>query len=95
METYVKNIPPEFKNVFKAPFTSLAIKIFNAPIVSNIIALGSLAAITNIVSRRALIRSVLSRVSDKVLVVDRVAVDSGFKVVEESGFKWTERGDAV
>lgn len=91
-ETFVKEIPPYFNNVFKAPFTSMAMKLFNTPLVSNIIALGSLAAITGVISRQALIRSVTSRVPDKVLVVNRVAVDSGFKIAEESGFKYNKKG---
>src|SRR3989338_8595145 len=50
-EILVKDIPPRFKNVFKAPFSALAVKLLDAPIVVNIIALGSLAAITKVVSR--------------------------------------------
>ena len=90
-EVLVKNVPDEIKNVFKAPFTSLASKLLDAPIVANIIALSSLAAITGIISRDALIRAVIDRVPEKVIVLDRVAVDAGFKAVLDSGFKWEER----
>ncbi len=87
-EILVKDLPGRFKNVFKAPFSALASKLLDNPIVLNVIALGSLAAITNAVSREALIRATLDHVPRKVLVTDRIAVDMGFKVVEESGFKW-------
>lgn len=87
-ETFIKEIPPRFKNVFKAPFSGLALKIFNAPIVANIIALGALAALTQVVAKAALIRALLERVPDKVLVLDRVSVDMGFKVVKDSNFQW-------
>ncbi|MDP3789004.1 MAG: 2-oxoacid:acceptor oxidoreductase family protein [Candidatus Omnitrophota bacterium] len=87
-EILVKDVPRRFKNVFKAPFSTLASKLLDNPIVLNIIALGSLAAITNAVSREALIRATLDHVPRKVLVLDRIAVDVGFKAVEDSGFKW-------
>lgn len=87
-EILIKDVPRRFKNVFKAPFSALASKLLNNPIVLNIIALGSLAAITKAVSREALIRATLDHVPRKVLVLDRIAVDMGFKVVEDSGFKW-------
>lgn len=87
-ELFINKVPPGLKNVFKAPFTTLAVRIFNTPMVANIIALSSLAAITKIVSRESLIQTVLSRIPEKVLVLDRVAIDMGFKLVEESGFIW-------
>jgi len=87
-EILVKDVPDRFKNVFKAPFSVLASKLLDNPIVLNIIALGSLAAITKAVSREALIRATLDRVPRKLLVLDRIAVDMGFKAVENSGFKW-------
>lgn len=87
-ETYVKNIPARFKNVFKAPFSSVAMNLLENPLVANIIALGALVAITHVVTRESLIHAVLERVSQKVLVSDRVAVDTGFKLVEDSGFTW-------
>jgi len=87
-EILVKDIPARFKNVFKAPFSALAAKLLDNPIVLNIIALGSLAAITKVVSREALIRATLDHVPPKVLVINRIAVDTGFKVVDDSGFKW-------
>ncbi|MDP3788831.1 MAG: 2-oxoacid:acceptor oxidoreductase family protein [Candidatus Omnitrophota bacterium] len=90
-ETLVRNVPPGFKNVFKAPFTTLAVKLLDAPIVINIIALGSLAAITKAVSREALIHATLDHVPQKLLVLDRIAVDMGFKVVNDSGFKWSKK----
>ncbi len=85
-DTFIKKIPSRFNNIFKAPFTSLAIKLLSTPIVANIIALSSLAAITKIVSRQALIQAVLARVPDKVLVLDRIAVDTGFKLVKDKKF---------
>lgn len=87
-DTFINKIPTHLNNVFKAPFTSLAIKLLDAPIVANIIALGSIASITNVISREALIYAVLAAVSDKTLVLDRVAVDIGFKIVKDSGFQW-------
>ena len=87
-EALVKDIPDRFKNVFKAPFSALASKALNNSLVLNIIALGSIAAITKAVSREALIRATLDHVPRKVLVLDRVAVDMGFKAVKDSGFKW-------
>lgn len=89
-ETFVKNVPEVFKNVFKAPFTMMAMKILGNQLVANVIALGALVAITKIVSRKSLIRAVLDKVPRKVLVVDRVAVDTGFKVVEDSGYVWNK-----
>lgn len=87
-ETFIKHVPSQFKNVFKAPFSSLAMKLLDAQIVANIIALGSLSAITGAVSREALIKAVLARVPDKIIVLDRMAVDAGYKVAEDSDFKW-------
>ena len=87
-EGLVKKVPPGIKNVFKAPFTSVAISLLGEPIVANIIALSSLAAITNIVSREDLIQAVIARVPDRVVVLDRVAVDAGFMQVNDSGFIW-------
>lgn len=87
-ELFVKEAPPHIKNILRAPFTDLAVEMFKAQIVANIIALGSLAAVTGAVSREALIQAVLGRVPDKALVLDRLAVDMGFKVVQDSGFKW-------
>ena len=91
-EIFVKDIPPHFKNVFKAPFTQLSMKLLELPIVVNIIALGSLAAVSKIVSREALIRAALDHVPQKFIVPDRIAVDVGFKVANDSGFKWERRG---
>jgi 2-oxoglutarate ferredoxin oxidoreductase subunit gamma len=87
-ELFVKEVPPRIKNILKAPFTDLAVEMFKAQIVANIIALGSLAAVTGAVSREALIKAVLGSVPDKALVLDRLAVDMGFKVVQDKGFKW-------
>ncbi len=90
-ETYVKEIPSNFKHVFKAPFSFQAMKLLGAPIVTNIIALGALASITRVISRDALIRTVLDLVSKKVLIMDRIAADAGFKIAQESGFQWEKR----
>jgi 2-oxoglutarate ferredoxin oxidoreductase subunit gamma len=90
-ETLVKKIPENFKNVFKAPFSVSALKLLGAPIVTNIVALGALVFITQAVSRNALIRTILDLVSKKVLVIDRIAVDTGFKLAQESGFQWKKR----
>ena len=87
-ETLVTKVPENIRFVFKAPFTVLAKGTFDVSIVSNIIALGALAAITDIVSREALIKAVLSRVPEKALVLNRVAVDRGYKAVKDSGFCW-------
>lgn len=83
-ESLVKTIPSSIKNVFKAPFTTLATKILEAPIVANIVCLGAVAALTNVVSREALIKTVITRVSEKALLVDRVALDIGYKIVREA-----------
>lgn len=90
-EILVNNVPDRFKNVFKAPFSALASKLLDNPIVLNIIALGSLAAITKAVSRESLIRATLDHVPPKVLVLDRIAVDMGFKVAADSGFTWVKK----
>ncbi len=87
-ETFVKQIPPHFANVFKAPFCVLALKLLDAPIVANIIALGALVALTDVVSKEALIRAVLEHAPEKVLISDRLSVDMGFKAVRDSGFQW-------
>tara|TARA_B100000315_G_scaffold254646_1_gene296161 strand:- start:694 stop:1320 length:627 start_codon:yes stop_codon:yes gene_type:complete len=87
-ETFVNKIPPGFKNVFGAKISTAAIKVLDTRIVANIIALGCIAAITNIVSREALIKTVLHLVPDKALVIDRIAVDSGFKLVRDSKFQY-------
>lgn len=89
-DTFVKKVPSRIKHVFKVPFSSIAIKLLEGQIVANIIALGALASITKAVSREALIKEVLARVSEKVLVKDRVAVDAGFKTVADSGFRWSK-----
>jgi 2-oxoglutarate ferredoxin oxidoreductase subunit gamma len=90
-ETLVKRIPESFKYVFKAPFSFQAMKLLGAPIVTNIVALGALVSITKVISRDALIRTVLDLVSKKVVVMDRIAVDTGFKIAQESGFRWEKR----
>ena len=90
-ETLVKEVPPNFKNVFKAPFSLSALKLLGAPIVTNIVALGALVSITKVISRDALIRTVLALVSKKVLVIDRIAIDTGFKLAQENGFRWEKR----
>ncbi|MCQ9205953.1 MAG: 2-oxoacid:acceptor oxidoreductase family protein [Omnitrophica bacterium] len=90
-DTFIKEVPQGFVNVFKAPFSALAIKLLNAPIVANIIALGAIAAITKIISREALIQAVLARVPEKILVSDRMAIDTGFKLVNDSNFQWSKR----
>ena len=93
-ELYVKEVPPHIKNILKAPFSDLAVEMFKAQIVANIIALGSLAAVTGAVSREALIQAVLGGVPDRALVLDRLAVDLGFKIVQERGFKWQKGANA-
>lgn len=87
-ETLIKSVPGNVPAVFKAPFTGTAIKLLNARIVANIIALGALAALTKVVSREALIRALIARVPVKVLALNRIALDAGFKVAVESGFRW-------
>lgn len=84
-ETFIKNIPAHFKNVFKAPFSSLAIDTLSTPIVANIIALGSLVALTKVVSRESLISALLKNAPDKFLALDRLALDAGFKLAQEKG----------
>ena len=91
-ETLVKTIPSRFKHVFKAPFTLKAIKLLDAPIVANVIALGALTSITDIVSREALINAVVARVKKKILIFDRIAVDTGFKLAEDSKFQYKRFG---
>ena len=85
-ETFIKQIPNHFTNVFSAPFTGLAVRVFKVPIAANVIALGALAAITQIISRKALIKTILADVPEKVLVIDRMAVDLGFKLVTKREF---------
>ena len=87
-ETFIKDVPKQFKRVLSIPFTSMALKMLENPIVANVIALGALAAVTGAVSRKALISAVLHRVPDKVIVKDRLAVDVGYKAVKDRGFKW-------
>jgi len=87
-ETFIHKVPSSFKNVFKAPFSSLAIKLLDASIVANVIALGALTCISNAVSHQALVQAVLALVPERVLVLDRIAVDAGYKVAEDSGFQW-------
>ncbi len=90
-EIFVKEIPPDLKHVFKAPFSQHARKLLGVPIVSNIVALGALASITKVISRNALIHTVLGLVSKKVLVINRIAIDTGFKIAQESGFQWEKK----
>lgn len=87
-QTFIHKVPSSFKNVFKAPFSSLAIKLLDASIVANVIALGALVCISKVVSHKALVQAVLALVPEKVVVLDRIAVDAGYKVVEDSGFQW-------
>lgn len=87
-QTAVKQVPAHFKNVFKAPFDSLAIELLGLPIAANLIALGSLVCITNIIPKEALIRACVGRVPQKFLAQDRDALDIGFKAVKDSGFNW-------
>lgn len=88
-ETYIKEVPSSFKNVFKAPFSTWTVKVLDTSLVANIMALGAIAAITQAVSREALIRAVLNLVPEKALILDRIAVDAGFKAVADQSFKWT------
>ena len=87
-ETLVTKFPENIQHIYKAPFTLLAKDTFDVSIVSNIIALGALSSITKVVSRDALIRAVLARVPEKVLVLNRVALDRGYKAAIDSGFCW-------
>ena len=87
-ETLVTSIPKQFKNVFKAPFTSLAMNELKAQIVANVIALGTLAELTGVVSREALLKAVIDMVPKKALALDKQAVDIGFKLAAQSSFKW-------
>ena len=91
-ETFVKKIPTNFKNVFKAPFNTTAMKFFDTPIVVNIIALSCLVSITKVVSREALLHAALARFPKKLLVPDRIAADIGFKIARDSGFTWKKKG---
>jgi 2-oxoglutarate ferredoxin oxidoreductase subunit gamma len=87
-ETLVTSIPRQFKNVFKAPFTSLAVNELKAQIVANVIALGTLAELTGVVSRESLTKAVIDMVPKKALALDKLAVDLGFKLAAQSSFKW-------
>lgn len=89
--TFIKEVPEDYKHVFSAPFTSMAINNLEVSLVTNVIALSALASITGVVSRESIIRAIISRVPDKILVLDRLAIDLGYKAVEDSGFKWTPR----
>lgn len=86
--TFINKVPSQFKNVFKSPFSSLAIKFLDASIVANVIALGVLACIAKVVTRESLIQAVLAIVYDKAVVLDRVAVDIGYKLAEDNNFQW-------
>lgn len=87
-QTAIKQIPAHFKNVFQAPFNSLAMELLGLPIASNLIALGALVCITGIVPKEALISACVGRVPQKFLAQDRQAIDIGFKAVKDSGFNW-------
>jgi 2-oxoglutarate ferredoxin oxidoreductase subunit gamma len=87
-ETLVKAIPGNFQNVFKAPFSALAKDTLGSALVTNIISLGALAAVSQVVSRESLISAVAARVPEKYLALNRSALDLGYKVANDSGFRW-------
>ncbi len=85
-ETLIKDVPSRFKSVFTAPFSRIAVKVMKAPVVANMIALGAFAVITQIITREALMQTILKYVPEKVLELDRAAVDKGIEIASESGF---------
>ncbi len=90
-ETFVQNISGRFKNVFSAPFTAIAIKKLKTPLVANMIALGALAAVSGIISPEYLKLTIEKHVPEKVLKIDKMAVETGFEIAVSAGLAWQEK----
>ncbi len=87
-ETLVGDMPHSFRHVFSAPFTAVAVRKMKTPVVANMIALGALAALTGLFSDNSLKQIITRYVPERVLEIDLMAVDEGFRMAGESGFSW-------
>ncbi len=87
-ETLVSDTPGNFRYVFSAPFTAVAVKKMKTSVVANMIALGALSAVTGLFSDESLKRTIGRYVPARVLEMDLMAVDEGVRMVHERGFSW-------
>ncbi len=87
-DTLIGDVPSRFEKVFSAPFTAAAVKQMKTPMVANMIALGAFASITGLVTVEALKDTIERHVPQRVVGVDRDAVDYGAMLAQSSGFVW-------
>jgi 2-oxoglutarate ferredoxin oxidoreductase subunit gamma len=71
------------KRVCRIPLTEIARGLGNE-IVANIVALGALAVITGVVTREAILKSVLNHVPARTIELNKAALEAGFKAGEEA-----------
>ncbi len=70
--------------IFSAPIINTAVNDIGKHFVTNIVALGALVAITNIVSKNALEKAVMSRVPKGTEELNRKALHMGFEIGENA-----------
>jgi 2-oxoglutarate ferredoxin oxidoreductase subunit gamma len=69
-----KNLP----NQYLLPATSIAVQELKSPVVANMIMLGALSAISNVVSKHALIKVIEKTVNKKFLELNLKGIEIGF-----------------
>lgn len=80
----IKNIPSGNFMVYSIPITQLAKNQLGKTIFGNIIALGAIAAISEILSKEDLEKTVLKYVPEKTKDLNKKALDLGYKTGEEA-----------
>lgn len=80
----VKNPPSGKFKLYSIPVTHIAKDQLGKVIVSNIVALGAIATLTNLISKEALEKTVLSYVPEATKELNRKALLTGFRAGEEA-----------
>jgi 2-oxoglutarate ferredoxin oxidoreductase subunit gamma len=75
---------PEPEKVLRLPILNTASEKLGKPMVANIIALGAINGLLNIISKESLLKAVLSRVPKGTEDLNKLALESGYKLVEKS-----------
>lgn len=80
--TFVKEVPPRLKNVYKLAITEESSTKLGKILFANIIALGAIAEVTNIVSMESLTKAVLHRVPAGTEEVNKKALGLGADLIK-------------
>ncbi len=81
-EDFVKNEPQGDFKIIKMPIMRTAKDEIGREIVANVVALGAMIALTDVVSREAGLKAVLSRVPEAFLELNEKAYNLGFEKVK-------------